>query len=103
MFARIVTTQAKPEKIEEGIRAYREMLLPKIKKMKGFKQGYLLVDRRNGKVIGISMFESEESAKNQQIFSQSGQVNQILGSTQTPTFDVYEVAVAEVPSAVGMK
>ncbi len=104
MFARVVTTQGKPERMEEGIRAYREMLLPEIKKMKGFKQSYLMVNRQSGKAIGISIFENEDSARNNELANRvASQVNQKIGANQTSTFEVYEVAVAEVPTPVGMK
>ncbi len=105
MFARIVTTQGKPEKMEEGIRAYREMVLPELKKRKGFKQGYLLINRQTGKSIGISMWESEQAAGDYSaMLSQMyQQVNQRVGMTQEPTVENYEIAVAEMPMTVGMK
>ncbi len=104
MFARVVTTQGNAEKMEEGIRAYREMLLPEIKKVKGFKQSYLMINRQSGKVIGISIFENEDSARNNELAARvAPQVNQKIGANQPSTFEVYEVAVAEVPGAVGMK
>ncbi len=104
MFARVVTAQGKPGKAEEGIRGYRERLLPEIKKTKGFKQGYFLINRQTGKAIGVTLWETEEAAKNNELAARVAPlVNQKFGVTQPSTFEVYEVAVAEVPMTVGMK
>ncbi len=105
MFARVVTTQGKPELVDEGIRAFQEIVLPELKKHQGFKQWYLLINRQTGKSMGVSMWESEQapmvdSAMMSQMYQQ---VKQKVGMTQEPMVENYEVAVAEVPTLVGMK
>jgi hypothetical protein len=44
MFARVSTIQGKPELVAEGIRNFREQIMPAVKKMAGFKGAYLLAE-----------------------------------------------------------
>ncbi len=101
----IVTQQRSPEKVEEEIRGYMEKALPELKKQKGFKQGYFMINRQTGKAIGISTWENEQAVKDSvATFNRmASEMNQALGTNMTPTVEIYEVAVAEVPTAVGMK
>lgn len=55
MFARVSIVQGKPERVDEGIRHYRETLLPEARRMVGFKGAYLLADRKSGKNLGITL------------------------------------------------
>ncbi len=105
MFARVVMSQGEPERFEEGIRAFREIVLPELKKHEGFKQAYLLVNRQTGTSMGVSMWESEQAAQaSPDMISQMyQQVKQKIGMTQEPMVENYEVAAAEVPTPAGMK
>jgi serine phosphatase RsbU (regulator of sigma subunit) len=63
VFARIVTyTQADPSpgRIEEGLRRTRGRL-PGIRELDGIEGAYFFVDRKSGKAIFISLWESEEA------------------------------------------
>lgn len=55
MFARVSTIQGKPERVEDGVRNYREQVMPEVNKMVGFKGAYFLVDRKNGSVVSITL------------------------------------------------
>ena len=63
MFARMITyTQAdpSPHRIEEGIRRIGETF-PWVKQLDGIEGAYYFVDRKGGKVITITLWESEEA------------------------------------------
>ena len=105
MFARVATIQGKPEKVDDVIRNFKEQVLPAAKKIKGFKEGYMMVNRQTGKVTGMTIWESQQGIQDSK--TNAGrfvpQMSQISGATQDPSVDIFEVAVAEVPTAAGMK
>jgi heme-degrading monooxygenase HmoA len=105
MYARMAIIQGKPEKVDEVIRYFQEQLLRQAKKIKGFKEGYFMVNRQTGKVTGMTLWETQQGL--QDSTSLAGHVIpemvKLSGSTQGPMVETYEVAVAEVLSAVGMK
>jgi len=60
MFARLTTVQGKPEKIEDAMRVIENDLIPGSKILPGFKHGYWLADRKSGKLIALTLFETEK-------------------------------------------
>ncbi|MGZ6496970.1 MAG: hypothetical protein ACXVD9_12720 [Actinomycetota bacterium] len=60
MFARLTTIQGKPEKLEDAIRVIENDVIPGSKNLPGFKNGYWLADRKSGKVLALTMFETEK-------------------------------------------
>src|SRR6266852_1204571 len=92
MFARVVTVQGapgrtpSPDLLERAVQAAQ--------KQPGFKALYVLADRGTGKLLSISLWETEQQAK---ALEQAGaQMRQeavsALGATMAPTDEVYEVA-----------
>jgi len=59
MYARVTIVQMLPGKIDEGIRIYRDSVVPAAKQQKGFKGIYLLSDRKTGKGISIALWQTE--------------------------------------------
>jgi len=59
MYARVSITQVQPGKTDEGIRIHRESVVPACKQQKGFKGLYVLGDRKTGKGLTISLWETE--------------------------------------------
>ena len=66
MFARVSTIQGKPEQAEDGIRNYREQVMPAAKKMAGFKGAYL-----HGVGYSLEKFKQELGATIKYIKSQA--------------------------------
>src|SRR5258708_18278344 len=62
MYARVITTQYQPEKLEEGQQMYREMLSA-AGQQPGFKGILGLVDRRTDKAMSITLCETEAEAQ----------------------------------------
>lgn len=66
MFARVATVQVPAEKVfdvSDAAKGFRDQTLPNVKKMKGFKHAYLLVDRKTGKGHAIFLFDTEANLK----------------------------------------
>ncbi|MGD9032356.1 MAG: antibiotic biosynthesis monooxygenase [Desulfobacteraceae bacterium] len=95
MFARLTIVQVKPDKIDETINLYGESVVPAAKSQKGYKGVYMLVDRKTGKGVSISLWENEENAIANE---QSGYYQEQIGKfkdffTAPPAQEGYEVVV----------
>jgi heme-degrading monooxygenase HmoA len=62
MFARLTIVQVKIDKLDETRKIYEEGVLPAAKSQKGYRGAYLLTDRKTGKGISITLWDSEEDA-----------------------------------------
>jgi heme-degrading monooxygenase HmoA len=62
MHARLMTSQLQLDKLEEASQLYRESILPEVRQLLGFKGRMVLVDRSKGKVITLTLWESEADA-----------------------------------------
>jgi heme-degrading monooxygenase HmoA len=95
MFARVSTILGTPERLEDGIRDYKENVLPAVKKMTGFKQAILMVDRKSGKSVGITFWDTEKNLQDSTSAANKlrTQAGKTTGSVQPPMVDIYEVAV----------
>jgi len=58
-YARIVTATTSPSRVEEAVELWQEVVLPSVQQQRGFKGVRLLVDRTNGKIVSIGLWESE--------------------------------------------
>lgn len=91
-FARASVYKGSPEKVEDGIRAARDTE-SSLKQMRGCQQLQLLVDRKSGRAMTISFWDSED-ALNQ---SASGvnplrdSIARALGATEKPTVGSFDV------------
>ncbi|KPL05587.1 MAG: hypothetical protein AMJ73_00210 [candidate division Zixibacteria bacterium SM1_73] len=62
MFARMTSGEATMDKLDEFIKTYENSIVPAAKSQKGYCGAYFLVDRKSGKVVSITLWESEEDA-----------------------------------------
>ncbi|MFC2056833.1 antibiotic biosynthesis monooxygenase family protein [Chloroflexota bacterium] len=62
MFARVTTAYISINKTDEAIRTMKEDIMPAAKTQKGFYQFFGLSDRKTGKGITISLWDTEEDA-----------------------------------------
>ena len=58
MHARMVTAQVSPFKMDEGVRVYREQVVPEAMKLKGFRNAFLLTGA-DGAVVSLVLWETE--------------------------------------------
>jgi len=93
MYARLVAGSIPPDKLDEAIQLWRDAVLPSVQQQKGFKGVRLLVDRKNGKVASLGLWETEADFQATVEWNQ-GQVAKFAGLFTTPP-DVggYEVIV----------
>ena len=61
MFARATFGEASPERLEKMIHEILEHVLPAVRMQEGFKGGTILVQRGSGKVLTVSLWESEQA------------------------------------------
>ncbi len=59
MHARVTTSTIQRDKIDEGIRIFRDSIVPEAQKQKGFRDILLLLDRATGKFVVYALWESE--------------------------------------------
>ncbi|MEE9399488.1 MAG: antibiotic biosynthesis monooxygenase [Dehalococcoidales bacterium] len=62
MFARVTAIQVKTDRVDEAIKIYAEYVTPARKTQKGSRGAYLLTDRKTGKGMAITLWDSEEDA-----------------------------------------
>ena len=95
MFARVSTIQGKPEQTEDGIRQYREHVMPAGKKMAGFKGAYFLVNRKSGKEVSITLWDTERNLQDSTKAADQlrAQASQTVAASKPPIVEIYEVAV----------
>jgi heme-degrading monooxygenase HmoA len=95
MFARVSTIWGKPDQVEAGISHYREQTVPAARKMAGFKGAYLLVDRKSGKSMGITFWDTEKNLQASAAAADKlrAQASKIIDASNLPAVEIYEVAV----------
>ncbi|MFQ6023328.1 MAG: hypothetical protein ACE5NW_11450 [Acidiferrobacterales bacterium] len=59
MYARVTTTQIKLDKLDEAQNMINDYLEPLLKDVTGFKNALWLIDRKTGKALTISVYETE--------------------------------------------
>lgn len=62
MYARVTNLVLKEGKAEEAVRIYKTSILPAAKAQKGYRGSYVLADRRAGKGVVLTFWESEKDA-----------------------------------------
>lgn len=61
MYVRISTVQGDPSKIEDGVAAINDKVLPTLKGVEGFRAANFMADRSTGKLVGVAFWDSEEA------------------------------------------
>ena len=100
MHARMSIFEGPPEKIDEGVRHAREVILPQAKEMDpGFKGIIALTDRQSGKMLGITFWESEEALRaSEEGANRLREESAEAGGGTVAGVERYEVGLFEVPS-----
>jgi heme-degrading monooxygenase HmoA len=63
VFARITTFEGRPERVTEFRHAMEEHVLPALRRLPGFQGVLFLADHESGKVLGVALWETEESMR----------------------------------------
>jgi len=100
VYARMSTLEGSPEHIDEGLRQVRENVLPQLKQQEGFEGMVALADRKTGKTLGITFWESEEALKASEEAADRLRKDSAEAMSDTIAgVERYEVGLFEVPSA----
>ena len=95
MFARLTVTQVQADKIDEVLKIMEDSVIPAAKSQKGFRGLYGLTDRKTGKGVTISLWDTEEDAN---ATEQSGFYQEQVAKfkdlfTAPPIREGYEVSI----------
>lgn len=96
MFARMTAFQIKIDKIDEGIKLFDESVIPAAKSQNGYSGAYLLIDRKEGKVVSITLWNYEEDAMaNEKSLYYQEQLIKFLSLLTEPSYirEGYEVSI----------
>jgi heme-degrading monooxygenase HmoA len=61
MFARVSIYEGRPEQLDEMHHEGVEHVLPALEMQEGFNGGLVLADRQSGKVLAVTLWESEQA------------------------------------------
>jgi hypothetical protein len=91
MYARMVTGQIMPEKLDDIIQIWADSIGPEVKKQKGFLIARLMVDRQTNKVVSVGLWMSEADVLNSAKWNraQIDKFNDYFVSP--PTVEIFEV------------
>ena len=94
MYARVTRLKGNLDKIDESIRQYREETVPTIEKL-GSKGAYLLINRENGEMISITLWDTDLAMQNSERQANRLRTSaaQTSSAAQPPEVERYEVAV----------
>ncbi len=93
MHARLTTRQIEPDRIDEAIGIYRDTVVPTVSQQQGSKGGLVMTDRGTGKVMTISLWETEADLR---AYEPSSATDAL--SKEAPVREVYEIGVEALAS-----
>jgi heme-degrading monooxygenase HmoA len=102
MHARQSTLQGKPTQLEAGIKNFNEQILPALKQLKGFTGAQFLADRKSGKAIVTTYWETEQALRDSEAKANDLRKTaaEQVGSTATPVVERFEVVMADIKQPV---
>jgi len=100
MFGRVSTFEGSPEQVDELTRYAREQVLPALEGLDGFSGILGLADRQSGKVVAVTLWESEEAMRASE--EAANRLRDESAETTSETIagvEKYEVTFAEIKGA----
>ena len=96
MFARVSALEGPPKSIDDGIKAVQEQVIPAAKKLAGFKGMLALADRSTGRMVGITLWESEDALRRSEETANQLRARAAEGGgAETVSVERFEVVVDE--------
>ena len=100
MFARVSTLEGPREHVDDLHHAVVEHVLPALRRLGGYQGVLILVDRKGGKVLGVSLWESEEAMGASEEAAYWFRTYGAEAASETVTsVERYEVVLSEVVKA----
>jgi heme-degrading monooxygenase HmoA len=97
MFARILRSQLKIDRIVEATKTFREEVIPLCRRQRGFRGGYFMGDPKTGESVAITLWESREAMlENERSHFFQEQVTKFIPFyADPPVREAYEVILEE--------
>jgi heme-degrading monooxygenase HmoA len=92
VYARVTTGDLLPDKVDEAIQVWNEVV-PPYREVKGFRGAYLLVDRATNNTTTITLWETEEDSR---AHVKSGEMMEALSQFFRLLTDLPQIAGYEV-------
>jgi heme-degrading monooxygenase HmoA len=93
MYVRLVTGTIPPHKIDDSVQLWRETVLPSVRQQNGFIGVRLLVNRKNGGIATMGLWETEADFQATVAWNEK-QVNRFADLfTTSPTLAGYELVM----------
>jgi heme-degrading monooxygenase HmoA len=93
------TLEGPPHEIDEVLREIREHVLPLLRQQDGFKGFITLEDRQSGKLIGITLWESEQAMRaSEEVGDRSRNETAEVTGDAIEDVERYEVGLFEMSS-----
>jgi heme-degrading monooxygenase HmoA len=97
MYARVSSYEGgAPESLEESVRRGREDVVPAARELEGFAGAIALLDRRTGRHMVISLWETEEAMQASEEPARELRQRQLTEGEQVASVDRFEVAMLEL-------
>ena len=95
MYARLVTTYVKKDKMDEVLKLFEGSVIPEGKAQEGYFGIYLLTDRETGKIVSITLWDTKEDARaNEESGYYRRQVEKFKNLvTETPVKEGFDVTI----------
>jgi len=101
MFARVSTYESHPEQLDEMHHEGVEHVLPALEMQDGFSGGLVLADRQSGKVLAVTLWETEQAMEATEDASEWLRVFSAKSGGGTISsvqrYEVFFAAIKEVP------
>jgi heme-degrading monooxygenase HmoA len=100
VFARITKFEGPPERVDELHYAVVERVLPAVRRLHGFAGALVLANRQNGKVQGVTLWESEQAMSASEESAYWFRIYSAETASETVTgVERYEVVFSELDRA----
>jgi quinol monooxygenase YgiN len=92
MYARVVTFQFQPGKLDEALQIARESILPGVRQRAGMQENTVLLDRSTNKMVAISLWQTEADLQADMANAPARLAKTSSLLAATPLVETYEVA-----------
>ena len=91
------TVQADPRKIDDGIAAFKEKVLPVLKQQKGSRTAVFFVDRKSGKAFAGSVWDTQQDLeKSESAISSLRKETAARSGAADPKVEIFEIVSTEI-------
>ncbi len=96
MYARVTVVESAAD-IDKGAQSFNEQVVPAAKSVDGYKGALLLVDRERGRVMGMTLWESEDARRRggEAVDAARSAALDAMGVSERPPVDEYDVAASD--------